>query len=109
MEILKESPFGDMHIHTVYSFYDRPIMYSASSGIVPDLFFVNLVDWDESTQTNIWLYLPISIEELCALESKTISPQQLMTSFRSPNFYIVKEDDIGCQYEVGDSASEFNC
>lgn len=108
MQELKISPFGDIKINKVYDFYDEPIMYSAFSGEGNHLFFVNLVDWEEDSDTNTWMYIPISIAELRGLETKKISIHNLMKNFSSPYFFIVRENGKTITYEIGDNKFDLN-
>lgn len=108
MQELKNSPFGDIKINKVYDFYDEPIMYSAFSGEGNHLFFVNLVDWEEDSNTNIWMYIPISIVELRGIETKEKSIRNLMKNFSSPYFFIVRENGKDVTYEIGDKEDDLD-
>lgn len=84
-------PFEVYKVYKIYEFFDEPLVYSFvdRNG---NLYLANWANWDEETNVNTWLYLPISKANLNKLEKKECTQRDIFEEYRNESVYVVNED-----------------
>ena len=92
--------------HSIYGFYDKPLLYSAVDKNTHQYFLINFVDWDEKKETSTWLYVPITLSELNDLEHNLISLKKFYQTFSASAYYVSVENNVTNKYYESSDKSD---
>lgn len=89
----KFTPFKEMNIIDIYDYNDMLMCYSFKDEN-GQLYIADFVDYEEKSDTDVWVYLPLTADKLKAFNENKISLRQIFRDLANEKAIIDKENGI---------------
>lgn len=93
MKMIKESDLENIKYKTVYDYYDQPISFTFE--LYSKLYYANLIDYEEDTNTDIYWVNGVDEESIEQAENKVGTLYDFMTGLEEDEFvYIIASREL---------------
>ena len=89
----KFTPFKEMNIIKIYDYNDMLMCYSFKDEN-GQLYIADFVDYEEKGDVDVWVYLPLTADELKAYNENKISLRQIFRDLADKKAIIDKENGV---------------
>lgn len=93
MKMIKESDLENIKYKTVYDYYDQPLSFTFE--LYSKLYYANLIDYEEDTNTDIFWVNEVDEESIEQAENKEHTLYDFMTGLEEDEFvYIIASREL---------------